>query len=245
MPEPNTAGTAPKAWITLNFPACPYSSRAANRSRGSCRRCPIGWSWPIGPPRGEGLACAPSAEHTPRRQESLTLPAHDPRPIHPTAPQGTESFTSAGGERHFETFPFGETWPVSRIDIYATGGPEVDGRPDYPALKIGDLEVIGETVVDRTFSRVRCSHRVGRRCLEKRGFPSKNGHLPGGSPRPKRGGHSRAWARGERIGSVRAGAASALVPGQEMDRASSSGERLMLASRSRRTPRVPGQLPRG
>lgn len=57
--------------------------------------------------------------------------------------QVTESYTSAGGDRQWETFYFTEPRVISTMYLTAQGGPDIAG---YPALKFGDLEVIGEPV---------------------------------------------------------------------------------------------------
>lgn len=66
-------------------------------------------------------------------------------------PQVVDSFTSAGGERQWELFSLSEARALSSFDIVATGGPDVAG---YPALKVGDFEVIGEPVEDADLVRV-------------------------------------------------------------------------------------------
>lgn len=52
-----------------------------------------------------------------------------------------KSFSSAGGERTWETFYLDGPAVTGGVRIVARGGPDIDG---YPALKVGDFEVIAE-----------------------------------------------------------------------------------------------------
>lgn len=56
---------------------------------------------------------------------------------------GVETFTSAGGERRWETFELSQPRLVRSFNLVAIEGPDVPGYPDYPALKVGDFEVLG------------------------------------------------------------------------------------------------------
>lgn len=56
---------------------------------------------------------------------------------------GVETFTSAGGERRWETFELSQPRFVWSFRLIAIEGPDVPGYPDYPALKVGDFEVLG------------------------------------------------------------------------------------------------------
>ncbi|CAN0147040.1 unnamed protein product, partial [Ectocarpus fasciculatus] len=56
-----------------------------------------------------------------------------------------EEFTSAGGAKTWETFTLSTpVGPEDRIEIVAVSGPTFANKPDYPALRVVDLQVVGE-----------------------------------------------------------------------------------------------------
>eukprot|EP00904_Undaria_pinnatifida_P008259 jgi/Undpi1/4563/HiC_scaffold_18.g07917.m1 len=61
-----------------------------------------------------------------------------------------ESFTSAGGENTWETFTLSEPAEISggsSVRLTAIKGPTFAHKPDYPALRVVDLQVLGERSV--------------------------------------------------------------------------------------------------
>ncbi|CAM9500688.1 unnamed protein product [Scytosiphon promiscuus] len=59
----------------------------------------------------------------------------------------TEEFTSAGGEKQWETFTLSS--PVEMdysFEIVAISGPSFDNVPDYPTLRVVDFQVVGELI---------------------------------------------------------------------------------------------------
>lgn len=67
-----------------------------------------------------------------------------------------QEFTSAGGEREWETFTFSNPITVSySFEIVAVSGPSFDDKPDYPTLRVGDFQVVGELTKDPGVINVR------------------------------------------------------------------------------------------
>lgn len=61
-----------------------------------------------------------------------------------------QSFTSAGGENTWETFTLSEPAEISggsSVRLTAIKGPTFAHKPDYPALRVVDLQVLGERSV--------------------------------------------------------------------------------------------------
>ncbi|CAM9212730.1 unnamed protein product, partial [Laminaria digitata] len=56
-----------------------------------------------------------------------------------------ERFTSAGGENEWETFTLSEPAAIDNsFELIAISGPTFDNKPDYPALRVVDFQVVGE-----------------------------------------------------------------------------------------------------
>ncbi|CAN0508640.1 unnamed protein product, partial [Ectocarpus sp. 8 AP-2014] len=54
-------------------------------------------------------------------------------------------FTSAGGPKTWETFTLATPAEVDYgLEVVAVTGPTFDHIPDYPALRVVDLQVVGE-----------------------------------------------------------------------------------------------------
>ncbi|CAM9327321.1 unnamed protein product, partial [Hapterophycus canaliculatus] len=60
---------------------------------------------------------------------------------------GSEEFTSAGGEKEWETFTFSNPITItSSFEIVAVSGPSFDHKPEYPTLRVVDFQVVGELI---------------------------------------------------------------------------------------------------
>ncbi|CAM9220801.1 unnamed protein product [Pylaiella littoralis] len=57
--------------------------------------------------------------------------------------QNTDEFTSAGGEKMWETFTLSDT-ALYDLSIAAVTGPSFENFPDYPTLRVVDFQVVGE-----------------------------------------------------------------------------------------------------
>ena len=54
-----------------------------------------------------------------------------------------QRFTSAGGEKTFETFSI-STPSIEDIEIVAVEGPTFENKPSYPTLRVVDFQILGE-----------------------------------------------------------------------------------------------------
>ncbi|CAN0272345.1 unnamed protein product [Ascophyllum nodosum] len=59
--------------------------------------------------------------------------------------QVKQRFTSAGGEKTFETFSM-STSSITQIEIVAVEGPTFENKPSYPTLRVVDFQILGEIV---------------------------------------------------------------------------------------------------
>ena len=54
-----------------------------------------------------------------------------------------QRFTSAGGEKTFETFTLSAP-SIDDIEIVAVEGPTLENNPSYPTLRVVDFQILGE-----------------------------------------------------------------------------------------------------
>lgn len=58
----------------------------------------------------------------------------------------SQRFTSAGGGNRWETFTLSVPGDSSRVYITAVEGPVFAHKPNYPTLRVADLQVVGEVI---------------------------------------------------------------------------------------------------